>query len=286
MTGYGKSLVRIREIQYSIELKSLNGKFLDLSIKLPNNLRYQEMEIRNLLAEILIRGKADLIIEPTTGGQPLYCINKTAFRKYYQELEDLTSEMNIPYGNITEIIMQLPDVLSTAADDLNDTDIHLLLKGLKEACHALDTFRIQEGLKMEQDIIPRITGIQNTAREIRNAEAARTQAIRSRLMDKLCELTSTPEVNQTRLEQEILYYTERLDITEELVRLDSHCDYFLEVVRQPETAKGKKLTFITQEMGREINTLGAKANDAAIQKKVVLMKDELEKVKELLNNVL
>ncbi|HXH19875.1 MAG TPA: YicC/YloC family endoribonuclease [Chitinophagales bacterium] len=285
MTGFGKCTIMINGKNFSAELRSLNSKFLDLNLKIPALLREREIDLRSLLSEKLIRGKAELVIELQSGEKALYSINRNAFKKYYSELESLADDMNIPAGNLLDIVMRIPDVLTASGEQLSSKEYAALEKAIDKTVAMLDDFRIKEGNELQREMIKRIARIQKISSEIKKTEGTRKAQIRERLRQKLNELRPVNS-DEMRLEQELIFYAERLDITEELVRLESHCSYFLEVIADKEISKGKKLSFITQEIGREINTLGAKANDAPLQKLVVEMKEELEKIKEQVNNVL
>lgn len=286
MTGFGKSAATIGGKTFSIEVRSLNSKNLDLNVKIPSLLREREGDFRNLLSEKVMRGKTELVIEIQAGEKGGYSINKSAFRQYYSELESLAEELDAPVENLFATVMGIPDVLSAPSEQMSDRDYSKLDKLVEQAIILLDSFRMQEGKQLERDMVKRVDRIRKISTEIKKTEGKRKEQVREKLLQRLAEVAKSREVDQVRLEQELVLYTERLDITEELVRLDSHCNYFLEVVSDKEISKGKKLSFITQEMGREVNTLGSKANDAALQKMVVEMKEELEKIKEQGNNIL
>jgi len=286
MTGFGKSTGVISGKTFSIELRSLNSKFLDLIIKIPSVLREKEIEYRNVLSENLLRGKAELLIEIQAGETGMYSINRNVFRQYYSELQSVAKELGIAADNFTDTVMKIPDVLTAAGGQMSEEDFSQVEKLLHQAISALNDFRLKEGKQLEQDILSRIEHIRKLCSAIKNTEHGRKEAVKEKLKQKLDEILRSPEIDKNRFEQELLFYAERLDITEELVRLESHCTFFLDVIRDKEQSKGKKLSFIAQEIGREINTLGAKANDASLQKAAVEMKEELEKIKEQVNNVL
>ncbi len=285
MTGFGKNTAAIGGRTFSVELRSLNSKYLDLNLKIPAVLRDKEIDFRNLISEKVLRGKAELLIE-IQSGDGLYSINRNAFKKYYSELDSLAKELKITGGNLVDSVMKIPDVLSAAGELMSAKDYSLLEKLVDKTIGTLDDFRMKEGKQLEQDIVKRIERIKKLTAEIKKIEGNRKGQTREKLKQKLSELVQSREVDEVRLEQELIFYSEKIDITEELVRLESHCNYFQEVVSDKEISKGKKLSFIGQEIGREINTLGAKANDASLQKFVVEMKEELEKIKEQVNNVL
>lgn len=286
MTGFGKGVASIGGKIFSAEVRSLNGKYLDLSLKIPSILKDREADLRNLLSEKVMRGKVDFVIEIQSGETAAYSINKNAFRQYYAELESLAEELGVPVQNLFETIMKIPDVLSASGEQMSDREYSQLVKLVEQSLANLNHFRRKEGKLLEEDMLRRITQIKQLSRDVKKIEGKRKEQIRRKLKEKFTGLIASREADEMRLEQELVLYAERFDITEELVRLESHCNYFLEVLRDGEISKGKKLSFILQEIGREINTLGAKANDAALQKLVIEMKEELEKVKEQVNNVL
>lgn len=286
MTGFGKCTAAISGRNFSIEIRSLNSKYLDLNLKAPSFLREKELDIRNVLSEKVMRGKVELMIEMQSGKERLYAINKNVFRQYYSDLESLMDELDIPAGNLIDSVMKIPDVLSSADEKMNEGDIAKIEKLFEKTVITLDDFRCREGKQLADDMVKRIQRIKKLTGEVIKTEGGRKEQVKERLKQKLQEVISANQVDTVRLEQELIFYAERLDITEELVRLKTHCDYFLEVVGDKEISKGKKLGFLAQEIGREINTMGSKANDAPIQKHVIEMKDELEKIKEQVNNVL
>jgi len=286
MTGFGKSAAAIGGRNFSVEIRSLNSKYLDLNLKIPAFLREKELEIRSTLSENVLRGKVELVIEVQSGREQLYSINKTVFKQYYIDLELLAKELNVPTGNLIDTVMNIPDVVATTDEKMSEADIAKIDKLLQKTLKTLDEFRCREGKELETDMLKRIQQIKKISSEVLKTEHGRKEQIKERLKQKLEEVIATNQIDQNRLEQEVLFYAERLDITEELVRLKTHCDYFVDVTNDKEISKGKKLGFLAQEIGREINTMGAKANDAAIQKQVIEMKDELEKIKEQVNNVL
>lgn len=286
MTGFGKSAAAIGGRNFSVEVRSLNSKYLDLNLKIPGFLREKELDIRTTISEKVIRGKVELVVEIQSGKDQLYSINKEVFKQYYSELEALAKELKLPATNLLDSVMRIPDVISTTEEEVSEEDVAKLDKLIEKTLKALDDFRLREGKQLADDMVGRVQSIKKISAEVLKIEAGRKDLIKERLKQKLEEVISLKQIDETRLEQEILFYAERLDITEELVRLKTHCDYFIEVAQDKEVSKGKKLGFLAQEIGREINTMGAKANDAAIQKQVIEMKDELEKIKEQVNNVL
>jgi uncharacterized protein (TIGR00255 family) len=287
MTGFGKSDCTFNNRKLIIEIKSLNSKFLDINTRIPNGYRDKEMDLRNMITSKLQRGKVDLIITLEDGGElSNYTINKALAWKYFTELKDLAADLR--QGSFSEylpLIMNLPDIMVPTREQINDQEWELLKEATSHALIRLDEFRIQEGAVLQKEMEYRNQKIQEMLLEITPYENQRIESIKEKISRGLHELADQEDVDQNRFEQELVYYIDRLDITEEKVRLKEHCKYFLDTLNEP-TSQGKKLAFIVQEMGREINTLGSKASDAVIQKIVVQMKDELEKIKEQLFNVL
>jgi uncharacterized protein (TIGR00255 family) len=290
MTGYGRAIVELPGKSLTIEIKSLNSKQLDVSLKLPGAFREKEPEVRNLIAQKLERGKIDFYISTdVTGDVVNYTINKALAKKYYSEIKEFSNELNEKEsGDMLRILLTMPDVLHAGKDEIKEEEWQKLRDGIENALLQVNEFREGEGKILENDIRPRVVQIRELLTSIEPYEQSRMEDVRARLMKGFQELTRSelpvsPDPN--RFEQELIFYIERLDITEEKVRLEKHCDYFFETLKEP-VSQGKKLGFITQEMGREINTIGSKANHAEIQKIVIRMKDELEKVKEQLLNIL
>ena len=288
MTGYGRAERHTDQRKITVEIKSLNSKQLDLSTRIPSIYREKEYEIRNTVSKAVGRGKVDLFVTveniagaKTAGGS----INKELFKTYYTQLVELQRELGDQ--NATEplitTVLRLPDVMQTEAVVVSDQEWQALTGAVNEAVDNLNKFRIQEGEVLIKDLLKRIDTIQELAAQIIPLEGERIETVRTRLMENLKALQVN--VDSNRFEQEIIYYLEKFDITEEKVRLKQHCDYFRTVAGESEGV-GRKLGFIAQEMGREINTTGSKANHAGIQKIVVRMKDELEKIKEQLLNLL
>ena len=286
MTGFGKSEAVCENKKIVAEIRSLNSKQLDLSIKMPPLYREAEFEIRNLLNKSLQRGKVELFVSvETTEVATATTIDKKLFRAYLCQLNDaLTySGIDASYDALVPTIVKMPNVLSTESLSVSDEERAALLKAVGEAVERLNAFREQEGAVLIADLLGRVERIEEYKNAVIPFEKARTETIRNRIRENIEKLQI--EVDNNRLEQEMIFYIEKLDITEEKVRLQNHCKYFREVAATEECA-GRKLGFIAQEMGREINTMGSKANDADIQVLVVKMKDELEKVKEQVLNIL
>ena len=286
MTGFGKGEAALRNKKITVEIRSLNSKQLDLSLRLPAVYRQSEYEIRNLIARTIQRGKVDVFV--TVESQAVETsarINRELFREYLRQMNDTLSFSGIDagYDAILPVIMRLPDVVATEAEAISEEEHAALLAAVEAAAAHLDAFREQEGAILIADLLRRVELIEQYKTEVVPFEKARTETVKARILDNLSKLAV--DVDRNRLEQEMIFYLEKLDITEEKVRLTNHCNYFREVASSEEGA-GRKLGFIAQEMGREINTMGSKANEPNIQILVVKMKDELEKIKEQVLNIL
>ena len=286
MTGFGKGEAALRNKKIPVEIRSLNSKQLDLSLRLPAVYRQSEYEIRNLIARTIQRGKVDVFV--TVESQAVETsarINREVFREYLRQMNDTLSFSGIDagYDAILPVIMRLPDVVATEAEAISEEEHAALLAAVEAAAAHLDAFREQEGAILIADLLRRVELIEQYKTEVVPFEKARTETVKARILDNLSKLAV--DVDRNRLEQEMIFYLEKLDITEEKVRLTNHCNYFREVASSEEGA-GRKLGFIAQEMGREINTMGSKANEPNIQILVVKMKDELEKIKEQVLNIL
>ncbi len=288
MTGFGKAVFNSESKSFSIEIKSLNSKQADINLRIPNIYSEKEPEIRNLLSKKLIRGKIDLFyfadndsnIRNTT-------INTELAQQYSIQLQNLTTLLKISPSDdaLLKSILSFPDVLKTDKPEINQIELQNLVETIEEACDSLIEYRKNEGLALQQDIERRVQIITEKLEEIEKFEEERIQIIKQRIIKNSLELKSSQAFDENRFEQEIIYYVEKLDITEEKVRLKKHCKYFFDIANEL-GENGKKLGFVVQEIGREINTIGSKANHASIQKLVVEMKDELEKIKEQLMNIL
>ena len=286
MTGFGKSEVSLPGKKITIEIRSLNSKQLDLSVKLPGIYRAMEFDIRSMAAAEIKRGKADISITiENTSTQTSATVNKEIFREYLRQVTDALSFSGVDadYDAIVPVVMRLPEVVSTHTESLSEQEQQAVMGALKEALNNFNSFREQEGATLIADLLRRVSQIEEYKHQVEPFEAARAETIKSRIRENLAQLKI--DIDTNRLEQEMIFYIEKLDITEEKVRLTNHCNYFREVAAEEEAA-GRKLGFIAQEMGREINTLGSKANQADMQILVVKMKDELEKIKEQVLNIL
>ena len=287
MTGYGKAECELAAKKITIEIKTLNSKNIDIHTKIPSYYREKELEIRNLLTDKLQRGKVEISLyyEITDEAQAAE-VNAQIVKSYYQQLKGIADEVGIVGSDVLlQTVMRLPDTLRMDRTEIDDEEWHALKRIILEAAGEVNRFREQEGRSLQTDVTNHIKSIKSYLPEIERHEKQRVDKIRERIANNFNEFFGDKDIDKNRLEQEILYYLEKLDINEEKVRLDNHCNYFLEMIEDNEPV-GKKLGFICQEIGREINTVGSKANDYEIQRRVVLMKDELEKVKEQIANVL
>jgi uncharacterized protein (TIGR00255 family) len=287
MTGYGKASCELGEKTITIEIKSLNSKQFDLYFRMPNGYREKEMEMRNELMNRIKRGKVEvnLSLEYKEGKQATQ-INADIVKNYYTQLKSITEEIGASVNEpLLQAVLRMPEALSNDKDIFDPTESVKLIQTLTVAIDELEMFRNTEGTALASDISNRIRLIESFLDQIEPYEKERSAAIRSRLESSLLEFIPKESIDKNRYEQELIYYLEKLDITEEKTRLRHHYTYFLEVMGESDQA-GRKLGFVAQEIGREINTIGSKANHSGIQKLVVLMKDELEKIKEQLMNVL
>jgi len=286
MTGFGNATAQYGNKNITVDLKSVNSKFFDLSLRLPSAYRDRELELRSYLQRELERGKADLSIVIENGStQKKTSIDKTLFKAYFQELLALDKELSITSVDYTNTILRLPDVLVADRGELEDGEWDQVFEVIGKAVAAFQKFRETEGKSQIADLTQRIKAIEQLLLRIEEFEPQRVESVRQRLSGSLEEFIESQNIDRNRFEQELIFYIEKLDISEEKVRLRSHCEFFLETMNDA-GSNGKKLNFIGQEIGREINTIGSKANHAGIQKLVVEMKDELEKVKEQLMNIL
>jgi uncharacterized protein (TIGR00255 family) len=287
MTGYGKNETIAESFKVTVEIRTLNSKQLDTNLRIPQILKEKEIEIRKAIGTVLQRGKIDTFVsieQNTTESAPE--LNIEMAKHYYAELKSLANAIDQDHNNdYLSIIVKMPDVFVTKTSKINDKDIKLIMECLTGALVAVDKFRTYEGADLEIDIKSRVKIILDLLTQVDKFESKRIATIKDRIRNNISKFELDPSSDSNRLEQEMIYYIEKLDVTEEKVRLKNNCNYFLENLDNTESS-GKKLGFITQEIGREINTLGSKANDSDLQKIVVLMKDELEKIKEQLFNIL
>lgn len=283
MTGYGKAVLQLPAKKITIEVKSLNSKQIDINVRTPLFYREKESEIRQMVAESLVRGKVDLsFYSEITGAEKAPKINRPLVSEYVRQLKELTDEAGIQ-GDILSAVMRMPDVMQAAEEEVDEEEWKAIVKVVAEALQQLNRFRSDEGSTLKKELVERLAVIRDRLANVQPHEEDRMQRVKDKLSRSLQELNQKPDEN--RYEQELIYYLEKLDITEEKVRLKSHLDYFEDLLNEGGPI-GKKLGFISQEIGREINTMGSKANHAGIQKLVVEMKDELEKIKEQVLNLL
>lgn len=287
MTGFGRAEQTVNNKTFLVEIKSLNGKQFEMQLRLPALLRPYEFDIRNILQEQLVRGTIDcnIIIKQNGSSKPVN-INTDLIKAYYLQIEELAGELKIDTNAVLSALLRLPEVVTPTNDILNDNDFEEFKKVLLEALSELNKHRIEEGASLEKDLYKRITNINAQEETIVKLEPNRIKRIRDEITQLLETYAGKENYDGNRLEQELIYYIEKIDIHEEQVRLKQHCEYFKALLANTDESKGKKLSFIIQEIGREINTTGSKAYDAEIQKCVVTMKDELEKAKEQVLNVL
>jgi uncharacterized protein (TIGR00255 family) len=281
MTGYGKSVIQLPSKKISIEIKSLNSKNLDLNTRMPSLYREKELEIRKLIASKLERGKIDFsLYMEITGEETSTQINKTVVNQYIKQLKEVVNGDEI---ELLKMAIRLPDAVTTERDDIDEDEWAQIAKEIDNSLDKIQEYRLDEGKSLESDFFDRTQNISELLDQVITMDPERIEGVRERLQKGVAELKE--KVDENRFEQELVYYIEKFDITEEKVRLKNHLDYFLKALKS-EDSNGKKLGFIAQEIGREINTIGSKSNYAPMQKLVVQMKDELEKIKEQLLNVL
>ncbi|MCC6289134.1 MAG: YicC family protein [Chitinophagaceae bacterium] len=287
MTGFGRAEKAIGKKTFLVEIKSLNGKQFEILLKLPPLLKAYEFDIRNLLSEKLLRGTIDCVITlKQNGAAKPVVINTELAKSYYQQLAEMAESLKLDTGSILSSLLKLPEVVVPSTEIMDKDEWELFKAVVNEAISNIDTHRATEGTMLEKDLKLRISNIRELQNKVIALEPLRQQKIRDGLVKLLEENVGKDNFDRNRMEQEMIYYIEKIDINEEQVRLKNHCDYFISLLNEQGDAKGKKLSFVLQEIGREINTTGAKAYDSEIQKAVVIMKDELEKAKEQVLNVL
>ncbi|WP_190810601.1 YicC/YloC family endoribonuclease [Flagellimonas sp. S3867] len=281
MTGFGKHVVQLPSKKITIELKSLNSKNLDINARIPQFYREKELELRKMIADVLVRGKVDfgLYVE-ITGEETTTEVNQGVVKKYMQQLANITAGDDL---KLLELALRMPDTMKTEKGDIDQTEYEAIKTAMKKALSEISNFRTEEGQVLENDFVGRLKNLNQLLEDVKAMDPERLDTVRERLEKAVTDLKV--ELDENRFEQELIYYLEKYDITEEKVRLANHLDYF-ETTLKSEDSNGKKLGFIAQEIGREINTIGSKANYAPMQQLVVQMKDELEKIKEQMLNVL
>jgi len=287
MTGFGRAEQSIGDKTYLVEIKSLNGKQLDINLKIPALIKPYEFDVRNLIQESLLRGTIEcLIVIKQNGAAKPVIINTDLIKSYYKQIETLSEELSVDTNSVLAALLRLPEVVSPSNEVLNESDWKDLKSVIETALRELIQHRVEEGKSLEKELLLRIKNISDQEAHILKLEPERRKNMKNELVKLLEENVGKENYDSNRLEQELIYYIEKIDIREEQVRLKNHCEYLLSIISDDEKTKGKKLSFVVQEIGREINTTGSKAYDAGIQKCVVLMKDELEKIKEQTFNIL
>ncbi len=288
MTGYGSASFENKECKVTVEVKTLNSKFLDLSLKLPKGAQEYEFDLKGLISDVLVRGKAGITVdyEEKQKDEARYSLNQSLFQQYVEQLKGLSPNIAVSDETIFKSALQMPEVLQQKdARESLKISLEELLDTTRKALLACDAYRDREGMVLYEKFLSYVSIIQHKLAEIDKRDPQRIVTIKERIERNLSEMIGKEKVDQNRFEQELIYYIEKLDISEEKVRLASHLNFFRDALGSPES-NGKKLSFISQELGREINTIGSKANDAIIQRLVVEMKEELEKIKEQLLNIL
>ncbi len=287
MTGYGVGSHENAKVKYTVEIKSLNSKFLELGIRLPKAVSDKELTLRGECSKLIERGKVNVLISSEYADQTAKAssINRELLKKYYNQLKDIAAQLGEDQTGLFNLALSMPEVIANNEDEVDEEEGKVLLNAFYQAVESFTGFRMDEGKVLKKDLEKRVELILDYLGQVERVEGDRIPLIRERLSQYMDEAVGKENIDKNRFEQEIIFYIDKLDITEEKVRLRSHCNYFLEALNAADS-NGKKLGFISQEMGREINTLGSKANNANIQQIVVRMKEELEKIKEQLLNVL
>ncbi len=287
MTGYGRAVGTHKDKVISVEVRALNAKVTDVKLRFLGDYKERELELRRVILEHAERGKLDVLIEvQSTDGAAAVSFNEALFRGYCREVKRLAEELQLPMSDILPALLRIPNIINSSSAEIDDEEFEAILSVVRRALDNLREYRRQEGKALGADLRMRVENILSLLGELLPYEQERFVRMRERLRTNLEENLGKESLDANRFEQEILYYLEKMDLTEEKVRLEQHCLYFIEQLEDPNRSAGRSLNFISQEMGREINTLGAKAYDANIQRIVVQMKDELEKIKEQLANVL
>jgi len=287
MTGYGKAVLELPNKKISIEIKSLNSKQTDLNVRIPYVYNEKELSLRSLLSKRLERGKINFFMNSESIGEySSYSINKELAAQYYRELKEVAQMLGTDEDDLLGAITRLPDVVKQADESVDEDEWKQILSAVENALTKLEDFRLQEGASLEEDFRLRIANILKLLEQVAPFEENRIERVKNKLKQELISAVEEAKIDRNRFEQELIFYIEKFDITEEKVRLKKHCDYFLETLEGNQKSKGKKLGFILQEIGREINTLGSKSNEQNMQQIVVQMKDELEKIKEQALNIL
>ncbi len=286
MTGYGRATQTWQDKTFQVELRSLNSKYTDLRLKSPQSLREKETELRKMVTDFAKRGKLEMVVEiKSMKGDEQFGLNIPLFQKYYSTLSELAQQADYTDNNLMSAILRLPNVVASSDGELQKEEWEALKQTVKKAFENFQDFRKTEGGALAKDLDNRVRNIAKLLTQVSPHEKERVVNVKERLAKNLEEHIGKDRIDENRYEQEVLFYLEKMDINEEKVRLSQHCDYFLEILHNKDLMKGRKLNFIGQEIGREVNTLGAKAYSADIQRLVVGMKDELEKIKEQIANI-
>lgn len=287
MTGFGQGIAKYNHKQIKVEIKALNAKSTDIRVKLPNLYRSKEIELRKRILQSVSRGKIDMTIHIISElGEEEYNLNTTLIKKYYKNLMELQQELQFKDSDLMQAILRIPHVVDIKEEAISEQEWNTLLEATDIALSQLAAFRTKEGQALELDLLHQVESIQEKLNNISQYEQERIEKIRTRLHKNLDQFLAQNNVDHNRMEQEMIFYIEKLDITEEKIRLAQHCRFFKDELQNQTQVKGKKLAFISQEMGREINTLGAKAQHSEMQQLVVSMKEALEKIKEQMANIL
>ena len=287
MTGFGKATGEINNKKITVEIKSLNSKQADISVRMPSFYKEKELPLRSLINKNLERGKIEFnLYAELLGGNSNFNLNTDLFKKYYQEFSNAANEVNPEHNSdLIAIISKMPDLLKAERTELDKDEWNGVFEIIKQALSEINQFRDTEGKSLETELTLRVNNISTLLKEVKKYEEERINTVRTKILSNLKEVVDESSINKDRFEQELIYYIEKYDVTEEKIRLAQHCTYFSDTMNS-NISEGKKLGFICQEMGREINTLGSKANHSELQKIVVQMKDELEKIKEQILNIL
>lgn len=286
MTGYGRTTFALNGKNIVLEVKTLNSKSFDLNLRIAPLFKEYEMEIRNLLSKYIIRGKTDCLLTYEQMDEKAGEININAIKEYYRQIKSISDNMGLEQANIMDLVFRLPNITTSSNEPLTDEQWEMVTNHIDNTCGQLTKFRTVEGINLEQDLILHVNLIHSALIEVEALDPKRMAQQREKMHNDLRSYLASENIDMNRFEQEVIFYLEKMDITEEVIRLRSHCEYFMQTIEDKAQEKGKKLGFIAQEMNREINTIGSKAYHADMQRKVVKMKDELEKIKEQLNNVL
>ncbi|MGB0886667.1 MAG: YicC/YloC family endoribonuclease [Vicingaceae bacterium] len=287
MTGFGKATGEINNKKITVEIKSLNSKQADISVRMPSFYKEKELPLRSLINKTLQRGKIEFnLYAELLGGNATLNLNTDLFKKYYNEFNQVANEVNPNHNSdIVSIISKMPDLMKSERTELDKNEWNAVFKVIENALSEINNFRKTEGDSLKEELTLRVNNISELLVNVEQYEEERITTVRNKILNNLKEVIDESSINKDRFEQELIYYIEKYDVTEEKTRLSQHCKYFLETM-DSEISEGKKLGFICQEMGREINTLGSKANHVELQRIVVQMKDELEKIKEQILNIL